>query len=119
MSPKGPINPKMAQRTKMRSETANVIKIFQNDHKALSSPKMFERAKMAQKDKNKVAINGSKFRPLNISVKFMLASFFWDALFQVPVWYQRLKLVAGEPRVRGQGGGGGGVGGQRGGASTA
>ena len=57
--------------------------------------------------------------PLNISVIFMLASFFWDALYQVPVWYQRLKLVAGEPRVRGQGGGGGGVGGQRGGASTA
>ena len=73
---------------------------------------------MAQKGKNKVAIDGLKFRPPNISVIVMLV-FFWDTLCQVPVWYQRLKLVAGEPRVRGQGGGGGGVGGQRGGASTA
>ena len=97
----------------------NTIKMEKMAKKISRSPKMFERAKMAQKYKHKVAINGSKFRPLNISVKFMLASFFWDALFQVPVWYQRLKLVAGEPRVRGQGGGGGGVGRQRGGASTA
>ena len=101
------------------AENDNTIKMEKMAKKTSSSPKMFERAKMAQKDKNKVAINGLKFRPLNISVKFMLASFFWDALFQVPVWYQRLKLVAGEPRVRGQGGGGGGVGRQRGGASTA